>query len=121
MFDVKAESRYEAGALLVSRLVAARLPEATGVVSWWTIEAQDKAHDRNDNDAGVVVFTPRPAIRTVLLAVAGTTLPVVDGEIDGMLEFLHLGDTVDYAVTTLPYSGSGRLGEPVRRHRGKPG
>jgi hypothetical protein len=70
-------------------------------VSWWTIEARDKAVDRNDNDAGLVVFTRRSAVRTAVVAMAGDTLETVDGEVNRMLDLLDRGGRVSYAARRL--------------------
>lgn len=69
MFDVEAPDRDTAGRDLVRALADALLIGAfrspfarseQGVIeSWWTIEAQDKKHDGNDNDAGHVEFEHR--------------------------------------------------------------
>src|SRR3954447_21061666 len=65
IFDVSAHSRQEAGASLVVMLAGHNIPgskittkvdDGPVVESWWTLEAVDKPFDRNDNDAGVVLF-----------------------------------------------------------------
>lgn len=65
IFDVIAHDRQDAGEALVEMLKQARVVGrefdtdgrgAAECVSWWTLERVDKDADRNDNDAGVVVF-----------------------------------------------------------------
>ena len=64
ILDVVAGDREEAGAIAVEQLVEAGLTDymehhggrAHAISSWWTLDARDKKHDGNDNDAGRVVF-----------------------------------------------------------------
>lgn len=71
MFDVTAPDREAAGKAVVEILARHwRGTEERGggvrwsldhtrqvqIESWWTVEAEDKQHDRNDNAAGLVVF-----------------------------------------------------------------
>lgn len=66
MFDVSfVANREDAARLVVEALAEAGItswlpdpsvPLRPPVGSWWTIDARDKKADRNDNDAGVVVF-----------------------------------------------------------------
>lgn len=60
IFDVSAYSREEAGAAVVAILdghqIAGNIEREALIDSWWTLEQVDKAHDRNDRDAGAVVF-----------------------------------------------------------------
>jgi hypothetical protein len=65
MFDVISATEAGAVARLVDALVDAELTAngdgTGGIDSWWTIEADHKRFDGNDNDAGEVVFqAPRP-------------------------------------------------------------
>lgn len=71
MFDVSAEDRDTAAAVLVEVLSRLQIPGTSvredgdsttpaGVVeSWWTIDARDKRFDGNDNDPGAVMFFPQ--------------------------------------------------------------
>jgi hypothetical protein len=60
IFDVTADSRQDAGNSLVKMLAGHNLPGTVDncrtIESWWTLEGIDKPFDRNDNDAGVVLF-----------------------------------------------------------------
>ena len=101
MFDVLADNRRDAAKALVDRLARAELPGATDIVSWWTIEAQDKTVDGNDNDAGLVVFSRAAVTQTIVVALAGPTEVAVAAEIEGVLQFLKVGGVVQFTASVL--------------------
>lgn len=97
IFDVTAGSREDAGNTLVAMLSGHNLPGtrlANGggtIESWWTLEGIDKRFDRNDNDAGVVLFAEDlDYLHMLLCAVASDGVPASNRlRHERLLRYLH--------------------------------
>lgn len=106
IFDVTAYSREDAGQALVEILGGHRIPgnrmrlDGRGtqtVESWWTLESVDKGYDRNDNDAGVVLFTEDADYLLTLLQRTDGTIDMTDRDRHGrLLEYLHPNNRVGW-------------------------